>query len=150
MRYAVRLSKDDNGTLLVTSRDFPEVTTFGENVGDALAHAREAIEEAIAARLATGREVPKAKGMGRHVVTLAPDVELKIRLNRIIAARGLTKSATARTLGLHRPQIDRLLDLRHETRSADLLEAFRKLGYSVNYRLSVAPVSGARGARHAA
>jgi antitoxin HicB len=28
LRYPVKLSRDDNGTLLVTAPDFPEVATF--------------------------------------------------------------------------------------------------------------------------
>ncbi|HJU18433.1 MAG TPA: type II toxin-antitoxin system HicB family antitoxin [Stellaceae bacterium] len=48
--YTILLEPDDNGTLLVTCPDLPEVTTFGENVEDAMRHAIEAIEEALAAR----------------------------------------------------------------------------------------------------
>ena len=47
--YLIKLEPDDNGTLLVTCPEFPEVTTFGENQEDAVARAREAIEEAIRA-----------------------------------------------------------------------------------------------------
>src|SRR5215207_4556828 len=31
LRYPVKLSRDDNGTFLVTAPDFPEVATFGED-----------------------------------------------------------------------------------------------------------------------
>ena len=34
LRYPVKLTKDDNGTLLVTAPDLPEVGTFGRNVAD--------------------------------------------------------------------------------------------------------------------
>ena len=40
-----------NGTLLVTCPALPEVTTFGEDEAEAIEHARDAIEEAIAARM---------------------------------------------------------------------------------------------------
>jgi len=139
MRYTIKLAKDDNDTYLATSRDFPELATYGETIDEALRHAREAIEEAIAARLAMGRDVPTGRGSGPHVVTLAPDIELKLRLHGIVGKLGLSKSALARSLDLHRPQLDRLLDPRHETRSADLLAAFGRLGYEVDYRVSVSP-----------
>ena len=56
--YPIELTPDDNGTFLVTCPDLPEVTTFGEDVASAVAHASDAIEEALAARAATGRDIP--------------------------------------------------------------------------------------------
>lgn len=56
--YRVLLTPDDNGTLLVTCPDLPEVTTFGSDKADALRHARDAIEEAIAARIAARADIP--------------------------------------------------------------------------------------------
>jgi antitoxin HicB len=59
--YRVLLTPDDNGTLLVTCPDLPEVTTFGSNKAEALRHARDAIEEAIAARA----DIPLPSGFRR-------------------------------------------------------------------------------------
>ncbi len=56
--YTVILEPDDNGTLLVTCPDLPEVTTFGEDQEDALRRAGAAIEEALAARIAHGERIP--------------------------------------------------------------------------------------------
>jgi antitoxin HicB len=39
LRYPVKLARDDNGTILVTAPDLPEVSTFGEDATDALARA---------------------------------------------------------------------------------------------------------------
>lgn len=58
MNYPVILTPDDNGTLMVTCPDLPEVTTFGEDETDALRRAAEAIEEALAARIARGDKIP--------------------------------------------------------------------------------------------
>ena len=52
MEYPLVIEPDDNETLLVTCPDLPEVTTFGENEEDALRRADDAIEEALAARMA--------------------------------------------------------------------------------------------------
>src|SRR5207249_1965214 len=41
--YPLDLEPDDNGTLLVTSKDFPELTTFGTDEADALRHAADAL-----------------------------------------------------------------------------------------------------------
>ncbi len=56
--YPVHL-EDDNGSILVTAPDFPELTTFGEDRDDALMRAVDALEEAIAARMRDGRDIPK-------------------------------------------------------------------------------------------
>ena len=55
--YTVILEPDDNGALLVTCPDLPEVTTFGEDQKDALRRADAAIEEALAARIAHGEDI---------------------------------------------------------------------------------------------
>jgi antitoxin HicB len=56
--YPVTLTPDDNGTVLVTCADLPEVTTFGEDEEDAIARAADAIEEALAARIAGREDIP--------------------------------------------------------------------------------------------
>ena len=72
LTYPIKLEPDDNGTLLVTCPALPEVTTFGEDEAEAIEHARDAIEEAIAARMADGREVPEPKGKRKIVVQAHP------------------------------------------------------------------------------
>ncbi len=56
--YPVNLTPD-NGAFLITSPDFPELTTFGKDVEDALSHAVGAFLEAIAARRAYGHDIPE-------------------------------------------------------------------------------------------
>ena len=46
------------GRVLATSPDFPELTTFGEDRDEAVARAADAIEEAIAARIHDGKDIP--------------------------------------------------------------------------------------------
>src|SRR3546814_12886371 len=66
LRYPIELTRDDNGTFLVTCPDLPEVTTFGEDAEAAAAHASDAIEEALAARAATGRNIPEPSAPRSH------------------------------------------------------------------------------------
>ncbi len=56
--YTVTLTPDDNGTLFVTCSDLPEVTTFGDDEEGAMAHAADAIGEALAARIARREDIP--------------------------------------------------------------------------------------------
>ena len=46
--FTVYLSPDERGAFLVTCRELPEITTFGEDEREALAMAEEAILEALA------------------------------------------------------------------------------------------------------
>ena len=55
--YPVTL-EDDDGTVLATSPDFPEVTSFGDDREEAVARAVHALEEAIAARIHDRKDIP--------------------------------------------------------------------------------------------
>ena len=57
LAYPITL-QDDEGTILATSPDFPELTTFGDDREEAMARAVNALEEAIAARIHDRRDIP--------------------------------------------------------------------------------------------
>jgi antitoxin HicB len=63
--YCVNLTLDDNGTILVTCPDLPEVTTFGEDEEDAIGRAADAVEEALAARIARREDIPTPSALPR-------------------------------------------------------------------------------------
>jgi antitoxin HicB len=125
--YPITLKKDSNGTWLATCRDLPEVTTFGRDRQDALLHARDAIEEAIAARMSYRQPIPKGS-MGRLRIVLPAQAAAKILLYQLMLQKGISKNKLAQTLHWHRPQVDRLLNLRHSTRLDAVEAAFHALG----------------------
>jgi toxin-antitoxin system, antitoxin component, hicB family len=53
-----------------------------------------------------------------------------------MVSQGVRKAEMARRLDVHMPQIDRLLDLRHNTRIDFLEKAASKLGKSLNISFS--------------
>ncbi|HYU13045.1 MAG TPA: type II toxin-antitoxin system HicB family antitoxin [Stellaceae bacterium] len=127
--YPVILEADDNGTLLVTCPDLPEVTTWGEDEADALNRASDAIEEALAARIFHRDDIPEPTAPGaRPVATLPPLTIAKVALYRAARASGMTKAELGRRLGWHAPQIDRLFDLRHHSKIEQIDQALRTLG----------------------
>jgi antitoxin HicB len=65
LAYRIKFVPDDNGTLLVTCPALPEVSTFGNDRIDAAAHAADAIEEAIAARIGRGEDIPAGQQRGQ-------------------------------------------------------------------------------------
>jgi antitoxin HicB len=130
--YAVILVPDDNGTLLVTCPDLPEVTTFGENVEDAIHRAADAIEEALAARISRREEIPlpstAASERHRRTIQLSPLTVAKVGLYRAARAQGVSKAELGRRLGWHGPQVDRLFDLNHRSTIEHIDQALRAIG----------------------
>ena len=78
LSYPIEL-EDDDGTILATSPDFPELTTFGDDRDEALERAIDALEEAIAARIHTAQEVPPPS-RGRNRATLPTLTAIKVIL----------------------------------------------------------------------
>jgi len=127
--YPVMLEPDDNGTLLVTCPDLPELTTWGEDREDALQRAADAMEEALAARIANRDDIPgPSAAQGRPVPRLPPLTVAKVSLYRAVRTSGMTKAELGRRLGWHGPQIDRLFDLRHHSKIEQIDQAFQALG----------------------
>jgi antitoxin HicB len=132
MRYAVTLTADDNGTVLVAAPDIPEATTFGEDRADALTRAVDAIETAIIGRIAAREDVPLPVARGVDSVTLPALSAAKIELYRAMRADSVGKAELARRLGVALPQVDRLLDLRRKSRLDSLVDAFAALGRTLD------------------
>jgi antitoxin HicB len=128
--YRVHLKPDDNGTFLVTSPDFPELTTFGETREEALFHALGAFEEAIEARISDREEIPvPSKGKARNIrVTLPVQASVKVLLYQSMLENGIRKSELARRMSIHKQEVDRILDLNHATNLAKIEHAFEVLG----------------------
>jgi antitoxin HicB len=137
LRYPVRLSRDDNGTLLVIARDFPEVATFGEDEADALARAADAIATAIQGRITDRQAIPAPSAPRRRerLVTLPAIVAAKLALHRTMVEAGMRKADLARKLNVHPPQIDRLLDLDHDSRLDQIESAARAMGRELHIEL---------------
>ncbi len=130
MNYPVKLVRDSNDTILVDFPDVPEAHTFGDDREEALMRAGEALESALSAYIELRRDIPapsKPK-RGQPVVSLPALVDAKVRLYSAMRASRIGKAELARRLNCHLPQIDRLLDLNHNSRLDQLEAALRVLG----------------------
>jgi len=136
--YRIKLEADDNGTFLVTCPALPEVTTFGDDEADATRHAIGAIEEAIAARMAAGNNVPEGHQRGPRLVRLPLLTVLKVALYRHLQEAGITRAELARRLGWKRESVDRLFRLDHASRLEQLEAAFGALGQAVSVSVHTA------------
>ena len=114
LTYPIRL-EEDVGTVMATSPDFPELTTFGYDRDDVLMRAVDALEEAIAARIHAGQNIPPpSKGEVR--VGMPTLTAVKVILYQGMRDDGVGKAELARRLGWHLPQVDRVLDIQHHSR----------------------------------
>lgn len=138
LRYAVSLAPDDNGTVLVTVPDLPDAVTFGDDRDDALARVVDAIESALMGRMAAREEIPSPRTAGTDLVTLPALTSAKVEIYRLMRKADVGKAELARRLGVAPPQVDRILDLRHQSRLDSLERAFRALGYSIDLRIKKA------------
>ena len=138
MRYAVTLTPDDNGTILVTVPDIPEAITFGEDREDALARAIDAIETALSGFIEAREPIPRPRAKGRDHVALPALTVAKLGLYDAMRADKIGKAALARKLGVALPQIDRLLDLRHHSRMDALERALLALNRTLTISVKVA------------
>lgn len=132
--YRLALTPDDNGTYLVTSNDFPEVTSFGKTREEAIRQGEAAVLEAIAARIAANQPVPPphlVTRTGTPVARLPYAAQIKVGLVNALRESGATRAELARKLGWHREQVDRLFRLNHTSRPDHIEAALDALGYEL-------------------
>ncbi len=135
LTYPVVLERDDN-TILVSSPDFPELNTFGMDREEAKARAVDALEEAIAARIHDGLDIP-LPSKGRDCAVLPTLTAIKVMLYRGMTEQGIGKAELARRLGWHLPQVDRVLDVQHNSRMDQMDAAMGAIGRNLYVRDSV-------------
>ena len=133
MAYRLVLESDDNGTWLVTAPAFPELTTFADNEDDASRVATLALEEAIAARIARGMDIPSPDFEPEKILSAQwaePSLQTIIKVALYAAQRdeGMSRAEMARRLGWGREQVDRLFRIDHASRLDQLQAGFEVLG----------------------
>ena len=126
LAYPIRL-EDDDGTLLVSSPDFPELTTFGDDREEAVARAVHALEEAIAARIHGRKDIP-TPSQGETYAILPTLASVKVILYQGMRDQGIGKAELARRLGWYLPQVDRVLDVQHRSGLEQMDAALAAIG----------------------
>lgn len=137
--YAVKLTPDKHdGGYVVTCRDLPEVVTQGETVEDALSEAADALDEAIAARIDDGRDIPMPtpKKRGERLVSVPPSMALKAAVYLAVRDAGISNSELARRLRLDEKEARRILDPHHPTKLPRIEAALAVLGRHVRMELA--------------
>jgi antitoxin HicB len=132
IEYRVTLSPDHNGTFLVTCPKLPIVATFGDTESDALRHAVDAIETALASMIDDGEDIPRPARIDKGVPVRLPAMTvLKLQLYWALRDAGITRAELARRLAWNRESVDRLFRLDHRSRLEQIEAAFAALGQRV-------------------
>lgn len=136
---------DDNDTLLVTCRYLPEVTTFADGLADAREKGREAIEEALGARLSRweGFDLPDGDELGDAMkagkfVKVSLQATMKVLLFLACKQMEVTRAELARRLGWHREQVDRLFRIDHASRVDQIDAAMAAIGKTFDLEVRTA------------
>ncbi|TMV80461.1 type II toxin-antitoxin system HicB family antitoxin [Thioclava sp. BHET1] len=133
MKYNLQIEPDGDG-YLVTCPDLPEVTSDGDSMPDAIANGTDAVEEALAGRLADFDTIPRPTERSGPKAQVSSLIALKVMLRWELAEMSLTRADLMRALGWKRPQVDRLFDPRHSTRLDQFDAAFEAIGKHIEYQ----------------
>jgi antitoxin HicB len=128
--YPATIKRDGDSFTLIFP-DVPGAHTNGDTREDALAHAPDALHTAISMLMEKNLDIPAPSPARRKSVVLVglPSVISEAKTGRYMALRasGLRKTEFARRMGIHKQQVDRLLDIDHASRIEQLEAAFAAL-----------------------
>ena len=136
MRFPAKFTRAKEGGFVVTFPDIPEAITQGDNFGDAMIHAADALESALDFYFEEGRRVPMPSRprRGQRLVELPASVSAKVLLLNEMIAQKVRPAALARRLRVTPQEVTRLIDLRHTTKIDGIAGALKALGKTLEIR----------------
>jgi antitoxin HicB len=121
----------DGDTFIALFPDLPHAHTNGKSREDALAHAPDALQTGISMLMEKNLDIPapgKARGRNSVLVGLPSIVaSAKVELYKALRSSGIKKADLARRMGIHKQQVERLMDIDHASRIEQLEDAFAAL-----------------------
>lgn len=128
--YPATIRRDGN-TFVVLFPDIPHTHTNGKSREDALAHAPDALRLGMSMLMEKSLDIPvPGKPRARNPILVGlPSVvsAAKVELYTALRATGVRKAELARRMGVHKQQIERLMDIDHASRIEQLEDAFAAL-----------------------
>jgi antitoxin HicB len=134
--YPATIRRDGDGFVILFP-DIPHAHTNGKSRPDALANAPDALHAAISMLMEKSMDIPnpgKPRGKTTPLIRLpSAIVDAKAELYRALRSAGVRKAELACRMGIHKQQVERLLDLDYASRIEQLEAAFTAL----NLRLTI-------------
>ena len=131
MTYYALFEPAEEGGFVITVPDLGHGATQGENEADAMEMATDFLECVVYLRIKAGEPLPQPKayrGKKYRRVELSARASMKAELYRAFMASGLKKSELARRLTISKGIVDRLFDVRHNTRLDQIEAALEVVG----------------------
>ena len=122
--------RPDGKTFTLIFPDVPGAHTNGDSRADALAHAPDALHTAFSMLMEKNLDIPEPGKLRRGAVLIglhSVTADAKVALYKALRSSGVRKAELARRMGIHKQQIDRLLDIDHASRIEQLESAFAAL-----------------------
>ena len=131
--YPAKIEQDSGGFFLVTFPDFPEAATDARSVDAAMIEGIDCLEEAVAARMKRGEDIPAPSepGKGMVPITLPALYAMKAALYLALREARVSRSFLAAKLGKDEIEVERLLDPKHASRTSSIEAALRAVGKRV-------------------
>lgn len=128
MRFSIKIEPDTVG-YMATCRDLPEFIAADESVEGTLANAIEMLETTLGIYIDERRRVPTPSEAqdGEHQVAVPASTVIKALLSNAMLDKGWRKADLARALKIAPVQVDRLLDVNHKSKLAQLEDALEAL-----------------------
>jgi antitoxin HicB len=120
----------DGESFVVTFPDLPHAHTNGDTREDALAHAPDALQAGLSMLMEKGLDIPapgKARRKGVMIGLPSVVASAKVALYETLRKSNVRKAELARRMGIHKQQVERLLDMDHTSRIEQLEAAFAAL-----------------------
>lgn len=136
--YPVTLTPDEeDGGFVVTFRDLPEAITQGDTVDECLEEAADCLEEAMAARIDDGLDIPEPSKRlsGEKMVSIPLQTAMKAALYLAMNEAGVSRTELARELHTHEKEVRRILDPHHGTKLPTMERALSALGRRAELRV---------------
>ena len=128
--YPCVLTPEEGGGFFVRFPDVPGALTCGDDRGEALLMAEDALAVALAGYVQQQRDIPLPSPVkkSQEVVTLPPLIAAKLALYTAMRQQGVTKVALAARLGLSESVVRRLVNLDHRSHISQVEKALRAVG----------------------
>jgi antitoxin HicB len=135
--YPVTLTPDGD-SVLVTFADVPEAITCGADEDEALMQAIDALATGLSFYIDARKPLPPASAPapGQKTVRPAALESAKLGIYQAMVEQGVKKAELARRLGWHMPQVDRLLDLQHQSKFEQVEHAATVLNRKLEVRVA--------------
>ena len=123
------LTRQDDGSILVTFPDVPEALTEGETEAEAMVQAQDCLVAALGGYIRARRAIPRPSPARRRTTVPLPALAAaKIALYGAMRAQGVGNTALAVRLGVSEGAVRRLIDLDHRSHIGQVERALHALG----------------------